>query len=35
MEGNFNQLRSVAQPDDDTDIVVLFFESNYLERIFA
>jgi hypothetical protein len=32
MEGNFNQLRSVTQPDDDTDIVVLFFEPNYLEK---
>jgi hypothetical protein len=32
MEGNFNQLRSVAQPDDNTDIVVLFFESDYLEE---
>jgi hypothetical protein len=32
MEGNFNQLRSVAQPDDNTDIVVLFFESDYLKE---
>jgi hypothetical protein len=32
MEGNFNQLRSVTQPDDNTDIVVLFFESDYLEE---
>jgi hypothetical protein len=33
MEGNFNQLWSVAQPDDNTDIVVFFFESDHLKEL--
>jgi hypothetical protein len=32
MEGNFNQLWSVTQPDDNTDIVVFFFESNHFKE---
>jgi hypothetical protein len=33
MEGNFNQLWSVAQPDDNSDIVIFFFESDHLKEL--
>jgi hypothetical protein len=33
MEGNFNQFWSVAQSDDDADIIVLFFESDHLKEL--
>jgi hypothetical protein len=32
-EGNFKQFRSVTQPDDDTNIVVFFLESDHLKEL--